>query len=170
METGTRPIAMGADAKSINTSQWQLKRTMLSELNKAVVCRYFEAYGTGDIEAVMEFIDPHYVLHPGGGGEPMNSFMRKRDEQVFFKAFSNIEAIVEDQIAEGDKVASRITMYCTHTGEYQSVPATGKRITIPYIDITLIKAGKIVEEWVEYDTMNILRQIRVRNVDEASKR
>jgi predicted ester cyclase len=100
----------------------------------------------------------------------MNSYERKRDELVFFKAFSSIQAVVEDQIAEGDKVANRITMYCTHTGEYQGIPSIGKRIRIPYIDIALIKAGKIVEEWVEYDTMNILQQIRVRSANEASKR
>jgi predicted ester cyclase len=134
---------------------------MLSELNKSVARRYYEAYSTGDIDAVMEFIDPHYVLHPGGGGEPMNSDERKRDEMVFFTAFSNIQAIVEDQVAEGDKVVSRITMYCTHTGEYRGIPATGRRIAIPYIDITLVKAGKIIEEWVEYDTMNILQQINL---------
>jgi predicted ester cyclase len=54
----------------------------------------------------------------------MNFDERKRDETVFFKAFSNIRAIVEDQIAEGDKVANRITMHCTQTGEYQGIPAT----------------------------------------------
>jgi predicted ester cyclase len=145
-------------------------QNVLSELNKAVARRYFEAYGTGDIDAVMGFTDLHCVLHPGGGGQPMNSYERKRHELVFLKAFSHIQAIVEDQIAEGDKVASRITMYCTHTGEYQGVPATGKRIAIPYIDITLIKAGKIVEEWVEYDTMNILQQIRVPSAHDFSKR
>jgi len=135
---------------------------MLSEPNKAVARRYFKAYETGDIEAVMEFIDPHYVLHPGGG-KPLNYDARKRDEMVFFSAFSDIQAVVEDQIAEGDKVVSRITMYCTHTGEYQGISATGKRIAITYIDIALIKAGKIVEEWVEFDMMNILHQISVRN-------
>jgi predicted ester cyclase len=107
----------------------------------------------------MKFIGPDYVLHPGGGGESMNAEERKKDETVFFRAFSNIQAIVEDQIAEDDKVANRISMYCTHSGEYQGVPSTGKRIVIPYIDIIRFKAGKIVEEWVEYDTMNILQQI-----------
>jgi len=135
---------------------------MLSELNKTVARRYFKAYETGDIEAVIEFVDANYTLHPGGEEEPMNFDERKRDEMVFFSAFSNIQAIVEDQIAEGDKVASRITMHCTHTGEFRGIPATGKRITITYIDIALIKAGKIVEEWVEFDMMNILQQISVR--------
>jgi len=130
------------------------------EENKAVARSYFEAYNTGDIDTIMKFIGSDYVLHPGGSGEAMNSDERKRDEMVFFKAFSSIQAVVEDQIAENDKVANRIAMYCTHTGEYQGVAATGKRIAITYIDITLFKAGKIVEEWVEYDTIDILQQIK----------
>jgi predicted ester cyclase len=131
---------------------------MLSELSKATVRRYFEAYDTGNIEAVMEFVDPSHVHHPGGG-ESLDFEARKRDDQVFFSAFSNVQTIVEDQISEGDKVASRVTMHCTHSGEYHGVPATGKRVTITFIDIALVKAGKIKEEWVEFDTMNILRQI-----------
>jgi steroid delta-isomerase-like uncharacterized protein len=133
---------------------------MHSKINKRLALRYFEAYKTGDIEAVMRFLDPHHVLHPGAGGEPQSLDERKRDEMVFFAAFSNIDVIVEDQIAEGDKVVSRITMNCTHTSEYQGIPATGKQVKIPYIDIARIKAGKILEEWVEFDMMNILRQIR----------
>lgn len=89
---------------------------MSSEVNKTLARRYFKAYETGDINAVMEFIGPNYVLHPGGNGESMNSEERKRDEMAFFSAFSKIQAIVEDQIAEGDKVVSRTTMYCTYTG------------------------------------------------------
>jgi predicted ester cyclase len=135
---------------------------MLSELNKTVVRHYLEAYDTGDINAVMQFIDPNHVHHLGRG-ESLNFDARKRDDSVFFSAFSNIKTILEDQIAEGDKVASRVTMHCTHTGEYQGIPATGKRIAITFIDIALIKAGKIVEEWVEFDMMSILRQISVRN-------
>jgi len=132
----------------------------MSGSNKALTRHYFKAYETGDIEAVMKFIDLNYRLHPGGGVEPMNYEERKRDELVFFSAFSNIKAIVEDQIAEGEKVASRITMYCTHAGEYQGVPATGKRIALTYIDIAKIRGEKIVEEWVEFDLMSILKQIK----------
>jgi predicted ester cyclase len=136
---------------------------MTSELNKTIARHYFEAYETGDIEAVMEFIDPNYVFHPGGSEESMNREARKRDEKVFFAAFSDIQTIVEDQIAEGDKVVNRITMHCTHTGKYQDISPTGKRVVITYIDIALIKSGKIVEEWVEFDMMNILKQINKRS-------
>jgi predicted ester cyclase len=133
---------------------------MSTELNKELARRYFKAYSTGDIDAVMKFVGSGYILHPGGNGESMTSVQRRADEMVFFRAFSNILTVVEDQIAENDKVANRITMICTHTGEYHDIPATGKRIVIPYIDITQFKARKIVEEWVEYDTANILKQIQ----------
>ena len=133
---------------------------MSTELNKALARKYFEAYSTGDVDAVMKFVGSKYVLHPGGNGEPMNPVERRADEIVFFRAFSHILAVVEDQIAENDKIANRIKMICTHTGEYHGIPATGKQIVIPYIDITQFNAGKIVEEWVEYDTANILKQIQ----------
>jgi steroid delta-isomerase-like uncharacterized protein len=132
----------------------------MSEGNKSIACNYYKTYETGDIEAVMKFIASDYILHPGGTGEAMNSEERKKDEMIFFSAFSDIKTVVEDQIAEGDKVASRIIMYCTHTGKYQGIPATRKRVTIPYIDILRIRAGKIHEEWVEYDMMSIVQQIR----------
>ena len=89
----------------------------------------------------------------------MNAEQRKKDEMVFFSAFSKVEALVEDQIAEGGKVANRIAMRCTHAGSYQGIPPTGKRILIPYIDILSIKARKIVEEWVEFDMDSIIKQI-----------
>ncbi len=135
---------------------------MMSESNKNLARRYFKAYETGDIEGVMKFIDQNYRLHPGGTAEPMNHDERKRDEMRFFSAFSSIETVVEDQIAEGDKVANRITMRCTHSGEYQGIPATRKHVTIPYLDILSFRAGKIVEEWVEFDAMSILRQIKTK--------
>jgi ketosteroid isomerase-like protein len=76
---------------------------MLAELNKALGRRYFKAYETGDIDAVMEFIDPKYVLHPRGGAKPMNAEERRREETVFFRAFSNIQVRIEDQLQPATK-------------------------------------------------------------------
>ena len=85
---------------------------------------------------------------------------RKHDEMFFFDAFSNTRTTVEDQIAEGDRVASRVRMYADHTGEYQSIPPTGKRTKFVFIDICRIEKGRIVEEWTEFDMASILRQLR----------
>jgi steroid delta-isomerase-like uncharacterized protein len=133
---------------------------MSTEQNKTIVRRYFEAYDTDDLAAVMAFVHPSHTHHPPGGAESMDYEARKESDGVFFAGFSNIRTIVEDQIAEGSKVASRITMHCTHTGEFHGMPATGKRIAITFIDIARIKDGKIVEEWTEYDMGTILRLLK----------
>lgn len=81
-------------------------------------------------------------------------------EAFFFAAFSDIEVTVDDQIAEGDRVASRVSMRCTHSGEYQGIPPAGARVVITYLDIARVRDGKVVEEWAEFDLLGILRQLR----------
>ena len=132
------------------------------EQNKALIQRYFSAYDTGDMNAVLRFVDANHVYHPPGGGEPLDFTARKGDEAVFFKAFSKIHTTVEDQIAEGDKVASRVTMEVDHTGEYQKMPPTGRRIRISFIDIGRVSSGMIIEEWTEFDMLSILQQLTPR--------
>ena len=121
---------------------------------------YFRAYETDDPDALMQFLHSDYILYPGGDGKPMNADERRRDEAVFFSAFSHIKVSIEDQIAEGDKVANRITMTGIHTGKYRGIFATQRKVIFPYIDILQIKDGKIVCEWVEFDAESILRQIK----------
>jgi predicted ester cyclase len=128
--------------------------------NKALIRRYFSAYDTGDPDVVLKFVDAKHVYHPPGGGQPLDFTGRKEDEAVFFKAFSGIHTIVEDQIAEEDKVVSRVTMEADHTGEYQHIPPSARRARITFIHIARVASGKIVEEWTEFGMISILQQLR----------
>ena len=128
--------------------------------SKELVRRYIKSYETGNLAEVKAFLHPSHIYYPPGGGKPMNLGERMSDEAFFFKAFSDIEATVEDQVAEGDKVACRITMRCTQTGDYQGLPATNRRIAITYMDFLLLKEGKILKEWAEFDMLNILNQLK----------
>jgi predicted ester cyclase len=115
------------------------------------------------MNAVWRFLDADHTYYPPGGSESMDLAGRIRDERLFSRAFSNIQTTVDDQIAEGDKVASRVTMLADHTGEYQGIPPTEKRVKFVFIDISRVASGKIVEEWAEFDMMTILRQLRAQN-------
>lgn len=132
---------------------------MPAENAKAVVRRYFDAYNTQRPEAVMAFVHPDHVYHPPGGGEPMDRRGRQADEAPFFAAFTDIEFVVDDQVAEGDRVASRVTMRCTHTGPYHGRPPTGRRIVITLIGFSRVREGKILEEWAEFDSLGLLQQL-----------
>ena len=64
-------------------------------------------------------------------------------------------------IAEGDKVASRITAHGTHKGEFMGIPPTGKHTMQTGIDIVRIAGGKVVERWGEFDQLGLMQQLGV---------
>ena len=68
---------------------------------------------------------------------------------------------VEDQIAEGEKVVSRLTFRGTHKGELMGVPPTGKTVMIGLIDIIRMEGGQLAEHWGESDDMGMMQQLGV---------
>lgn len=96
---------------------------------------HFEVYDTQRPEAVMAFVHPDPIYPPPGGDESLDRRGRQADEAPFFAAFTDIESIVEGPIAEGERVATRATVRCTHTGACGGVPPTGWRIAISFTDI-----------------------------------
>ena len=136
------------------------RKTTTNETKKSLIRRYFRAYGAGGQNAVNEFLHPKHKYYPPGESDAMSLEERVRDESVFFKAFSNIRTTVQDQVAEGRKVVSRVKMVADHTGEYQNFAPTGRPVTFAFIDFSTISSGKIIEEWAEFDMMSVLGQLR----------
>jgi predicted ester cyclase len=68
---------------------------------------------------------------------------------------------VEDQIAEGDRVATRWTTRGADTGKLNDFPATGKVATVTGIWLDRLASGKIAEAWTNYDQMGLLEQLSV---------
>jgi len=71
------------------------------------------------------------------------------------KAFPDASWVLEDLIAEGDRVVCRVKMRGTHTGTMDflrvPVPATGKRFEAEAIHVFRISEGKIAEHWAGRD-------------------
>jgi len=76
-------------------------------------------------------------------------------------AFPDFQVTVEDVVAEGDKVARRVTLSGTHKGEYMGIPPTGKQMTMGVITIERIEGGKIAEQWGEADMLGLMQQLGV---------
>ena len=71
----------------------------------------------------------------------------------------NTQIRVEDILTEGDRVAVRVILEGTHTGQGLGVPPTGRRVSIQWIIILRMVDGQIVEAWNSYDQLGLLRQI-----------
>ena len=141
------------------------------ERNKVLVRRFLEAQANGDLDAVKEMMAPHFVDHHPRNQEPdqREGYLRiVAEEQA---AFSNIRYIIEDQIAEGDKVMTRWSASGVHDrGEYQGFAPTGRLATAKIIDVHRIEGAKIAEEWKGASTIANLQEERLAQVERERER
>ena len=66
---------------------------------------------------------------------------------------------IEDQIAEGDKVVTRLTSVGKHEGDLPGAPRTGHDMKMTSITIHRIANGKLVEMWSEKDMLSLLQSL-----------
>jgi predicted ester cyclase len=79
-------------------------------------------------------------------------------------AFPNYELVADDLIVEGEKVVLRFTLRGTHRGNFMGIPATGRQVNVPGIIIYRIdkdknNEAKIVEHWMQIDSMAMMQQL-----------
>jgi predicted ester cyclase len=83
----------------------------------------------------------------------------RQEAADFRQGFPDVISIVEDLIAEGDKVVARWRSRATHQGEYVGIPPTGKEVEFTGISVYRIEGGKIAESWTIEDELGLRRQI-----------
>jgi len=129
------------------------------EANKAIARRVFEEFwNQGDLDVADEIFATDYVAHSPPNPEIRGLEDFKQVASMYSAALPDIHYAVEDQIAEGDKVATRWTATGTHQGEFMGLPPTGEQVKATGISISRIASGKIVEERVNADFLGFMQQ------------
>jgi steroid delta-isomerase-like uncharacterized protein len=125
----------------------------MTEENKAIARRVYEIISTGDFDRAEEIVDPdapdNELLPDDPPAKLIDTFEETFSEAR--EAFPELTVRVEEVMAEGDRVAARMTMHGTHRGEFQGIAPTGKRVEVRAIDMFRISNGKIVEHWGHAD-------------------
>ncbi len=134
---------------------------MSTEENKALVRHFYEEIDKGNLAAMDEIVAEDYINHspPPFPGPPGREGL-KIAFKIFWDATPGYHKI-EDMIAEGDKVVTRLTAYGTHVGEMFGIPPTGNQLTMTAVAIHRIADGKIVEHWSNKDELGFMRQLGV---------
>ena len=125
----------------------------MTEENKAIARRVYEIVSTGDFERAAEIVDkeaPDNELLPHDPPAKLIDTFKETFAEAR-EGFPDLSVTVEDVMAEGDRVAARVTMRGTHRGEFQSIAPTGKRVEVKAMDMFRISNGKIVEHWGHAD-------------------
>ncbi len=128
----------------------------MSEENKALARRFLEAQAKGDLDTLDELMAPDFADRSLLPGQAADRESYKRSVAEILAVFSNISLTIEDQIAAGDKVATRYTGRSVHRGEFLGAAPTGEEADYSAIHIHRISDGKIVEEWSETDLLNVM--------------
>jgi steroid delta-isomerase-like uncharacterized protein len=134
---------------------------MSAEENKTLVRHTYEALNKGNLAYIDECFVTDVVAHAPGGQEAHGL---EEGKQLFIKmwrAFPDHYEMVDDMIAEGDKVVARVRWTGTHKGEFQGIAPTGRQVTLKAITIYRIVGGRIAEVWEEADVLGMMQQLGV---------
>ena len=127
---------------------------------KLRVRRLFEEPWKGNWDVIDEVIAAGYVGYDSGQPEPIRGPEGLREYfRRYNDAFPDARITVHDQIAEGDKVASRWSARGTHAGEIAGIDPTGKEVTVSGLTISTLESGKVVEQWTTWDRLGMLVQL-----------
>ena len=135
----------------------------MSEENKQLLRRWFdEVWNNGRADAIEELFDENGIAH-GLSDDPSNPIIGPTGYrpfyEVFRQAFPNLMIVIEDMVAEGDKVAARCSVRGKHEGEFMGRSATQSPVEFTGMTIVRIDNGKIVEAWNNFDFMNLHKQV-----------
>jgi steroid delta-isomerase-like uncharacterized protein len=133
---------------------------MSSEQNKTIVRRALEEPWTGNLDVVDELIASNFVGYDPASPEPLHGPEGVKEFISSYRAaFPDARITVEQQLAEGDFVATRWSGSGTHEGELMGVSPTGKQVTVSGLTISRLEGGKIVEEFQNWDTFGMMQQL-----------
>ncbi|MBT2396045.1 ester cyclase [Streptomyces sp. ISL-100] len=131
------------------------------QLNKDTCRRFFlELCGTDDPAGFSEIFAADYRDHDVANEQDTQGVDGIRMEALGYRtAFPDFQFTIEDQVAEGDRVATRWSWRGTNTGEMRGMPATGNAVSNVGTTTFRFEDGKIKEGWWHWDVMGMMRQL-----------
>src|SRR6187551_310818 len=136
----------------------------LQETNKEIIRKYFKAIDEegkrGNAEILNEFLAEDFIEHNPAPGIPPTRDGWKQLFKMFAEATPGYH-VIDDLIAENDKVVAHITAYGKHVGTVFGIPATNRAFSMKGIVIWRLKDGKITEHWAQNDMIGMMMQLGV---------
>ena len=132
------------------------------EQNKAASLRWIEVFNSRDDAAEADSRAPGFVAFAPASlePEPLRSEPWAKFLAGFVEGFPDLRLTVEDAVGEGDLVAQRIHFEGTHTGVFQGLPPSGKKVTFEGLELNRHgDDGRVVEHWFQLDALSLLQQL-----------
>ena len=119
-----------------------------------------DEFGKGRVDAFDEVCDRSYRGHDPLGGD-LDLAQAKDNCAMYRSAFPGLRCTILAQVAEGDTVVTHWRMSGVHEGTLMGIAATGATCTVEGISFGKFRAGKLVDDWVQWDALGLMRQLGV---------
>ena len=134
---------------------------MSLEQNKEIVIQFYKAFDRQDIKLGEKLMSAD-IIASGLDTNPLKGYDAVMQYgAMMFAAFPDGRHILDEVIAEGDRVVTRGIFTGTHQGELMGIAPTGKQVTFSVIHIDRLKDGKIIEHWGQGDVRALMQQLVV---------
>jgi len=133
---------------------------MSGEEIKKLTCEVVDNYwNQRRFDLADKYYTPGYVNHHPSLPDVQTLDQFKQWCDAFKNGFPDFKVTIEEIVVEGNMVATRWTLRCTHTGEYMGFPTTGKKVEMSGMTMERIKDGKIDEAWWNGDDLGMMQQL-----------
>lgn len=139
----------------------------MSEENKARSCALLKAWHNKTPDVLDDIVGPGWIDHDPAWPFPelRGPAAAKAALALYETAFPDVEVLIDDVMADGDKVITRWVFQGTQTGDMPGVAATNRRFSVAGITIDRHEGGKMVETWSAWDTLGMMQQLGVVSAD-----
>ena len=106
-----------------------------------------------------ELLAPNYKRYLTATAAPLDAAAQKQRLGGMRTVFPDLNITIDDMIAEGDRVALRMTIRGTQKVAYQGIPPSGKQVTVSGVEVVRVENGKFVEHWGGADNLDLAQQL-----------
>ena len=134
---------------------------MAAIANKDLVKRFYqEVWNERKAQCVEKYLSPsHALVDPNAADTKTGPEAYKEVLTRFMRAFSNLKFEVQDMVCEKDKVVASWMITGVHSGEYNGMAPTNKKLTVEGISIHQIADGKIMDTYSVWDTLGLMKKV-----------
>ncbi len=136
---------------------------MSTDKNLELIHRMYEALNAQDLEAHDEFWTEDMIWHGPPAFGDIHGLEAFKNEVLkpFYAAFPDYHVKNDIEVADENWIAATGFLTATHQGEWLGIPPTGKPVKMRFSDFWLVKDGRLSENWVMVDNIEVLRQLGI---------
>ena len=143
---------------------------MFESDNKAISARYYEAWNKRDFSIPHAIFAREFLIHDPASPVPLVQGPEGVIDRIrlYHLAFPDLQIAVKQVLCDGDIVATRWELKATHLGTFRGYPPTRRPIDVTGITLHRIAGDRIVEAWVNWDTMTLWQQLGLISFHQAN--